>query len=366
MSTLLSIFGWAFLPKYVTSILQKVYYGITITAGEPWPQPSSPRFERHRRRIHIFVVTSYLLYTLYEAFYDVRRAGDFYGALGVSPLADEKTIKSRFRRLAAQHHPDKLQQASNGDGFGSPGSDSLFVYLKRAQDTLLDPARRYAYDRFGPDVAERREGQTMQDFIFTAMYKLAPEYLGGMALIILLNFTWWSQWGRFWRFYTFAALVTLELAMIVHPSSIFIPAAYLPWKLSSLLGISVDPPSFYLLPFQIIALARRASITAHIFISQVTPTRTEKPSSAPGSSLSLPILQRLGQLAQLSQVTENEATRLLQLGFAPFRGERGSVAALRRGMKEGLVLGGVRSSPGVKEAVSQVLRRRKAETEGDH
>lgn len=154
--------------------------------------------------------------------------------------------------------------------------------------------------------------------------------------------------------------------MIVHPSSIFIPAAYLPEKLSSLLGISVDPPSFYLLPFQIIALARRASITAHIFISQVTPTRTEKPSSAPGSSLSLPTLQRLGQLAQLSQVTENEATRLLQLGFAPFRGERESVAALRRGMKEGLVLGGVRSSPGVKEAVSQVLRRRKAETEGDH
>jgi preprotein translocase subunit Sec63 len=196
----------------VTSILQKVYYGITITAGEPWPQPSSPRFERHRRRIHIFVVTSYLLYTLYEAFYDVRRAGDFYGALGVSPLADEKTIKSRFRRLAAQHHPDKLQQASNGDGFGSPGSDSFFVYLKRAQDTLLDPARRYAYDRFGPDVAERREGQTMQDFIFTAMYKLAPEYLGGLALIILLNFTWWSQWGRFVgnRFFSLSLFFALK------------------------------------------------------------------------------------------------------------------------------------------------------------
>lgn len=181
----------------MTSILQKIYYGITITAGEPWPQPSSPRFERHRRRIYIFVVTSYLLYTLYEAFYEVRRAGDFYGALGVSPLADEKTIKSRFRRLAAQHHPDKLQQASSGDGFASPGSDSFFVYLKRAQDTLLDPARRYAYDRFGPDVAERRDGQTMHDFIFAAMYQVLLGYLGGLAVIVLLNFTWWSQWGRF-------------------------------------------------------------------------------------------------------------------------------------------------------------------------
>jgi len=366
MSTLLSFLGWAFLPKYVTSILQKIYYGITITAGEPWPQPLSPRFERHRRRIYIFVVTSYLLYTLYEAFYEVRRSGDFYGALGVSPLADEKTIKSRFRRLAAQHHPDKLQQAPGGDGFASPGSDSYFVFLKQAQDTLLDPARRYAYDRFGPDVVERRDGQTMHDFIFAAIYQLFPGYLGGLAIVILLNFTWWSGWGRFWRFYTFAALVTLELAMIMHPSSVFIPAAYLPWKLSSFLGISMDPPSFYLLPFQIITLARRASITIHIFISQVTPAQKEKSSSAPGSSLSLQTMQRLGQLAQLSQATDNEATRLLQLGFAPFRGERESVAALRRGMKEGLVLGGVRSSPGVKEAVEQALRRRQAEAEGNH
>ncbi|KKK15578.1 putative membrane associated DnaJ chaperone [Aspergillus ochraceoroseus] len=133
MSSLLSFVGWAVLPNYATSFLQNVYYGITIRAGDPKPQPGSPRYARHRRRIFIAVVTAYLLYTLFEAFHRVQAQGDFYQVLGVSPLADERFIKSRFRRLAAQHHPDKV---GSGDGV----SDDYFVFLKMAQETLVDPA----------------------------------------------------------------------------------------------------------------------------------------------------------------------------------------------------------------------------------
>jgi hypothetical protein len=177
--------------QYVTSILQNVYYGITIRAGEPRPQPPSPRYAKHRRRIFILVVTSYLLYTLYESFHQVQVTGDFYRALGVSPLADEKTIKSRFRRLAAQHHPDKV-----GYGDGGP-SDDYFVYLKLAQDTLLDPAKRFAYDRFGPDMLAWGDRKTMQDFLFAGLQRSVPQYVVGFLTIIVLNFTWWSNWGRY-------------------------------------------------------------------------------------------------------------------------------------------------------------------------
>jgi len=45
------------------------------------------------------VILAYLLYTLYEADYLLRRSGDFYNDLGLSPGAEEKAIKSRFRRL---------------------------------------------------------------------------------------------------------------------------------------------------------------------------------------------------------------------------------------------------------------------------
>lgn len=346
-------------------------------------------------------MTSYLLYTLYEAFYQVRVAGDFYRVLGVSPLADDKTIKSRFRRLAALHHPDKVQQqqqmmmsSGGGDGFASSssagsGPDAFFVYLKLAHDTLLDPVRRFAYDRFGPEILEigAEHRKTMQDYVRAALYRMLPQYVGGFLMIMFMNLVWWPQWGRYvsfslllddlrsrtntkfqWRFYTFAALITLELSLITHPLALFMPEAYLPAGLRSLLGLSDNktntPPGFYLLPFQILTLARRAAVTLHIFISQVTPPEVAKSSSSSaGQLLSPQTLQRLRQLVQLAQATDVEATRLLQLSFAPFRGDPESVATLRRGMKEGLVLGGVRNSPEVKEAVERVLERRKRERE---
>lgn len=360
MASLLSFVGWAFLPNYATSIVQNVYYGITIRAGEPRPQPPSSRYARHRRRIFILVVTSYLLYTLYETFHRVQVTGDFYRALGVSPLADEKTIKSRFRRLAAQHHPDKI---THGDGVPS---DDYFVYLKLVQDTLLDPAKRYAYDRFGPDILGWGNAKTVQDFLLTGLQRSVPQYVGGFITIIILNFMWWSGWGRYWRFLTFAALITLELALITQPGALFFPASYIPAKLQKLLGISIKTPSFYLLPFQILTLAQRASVMLHIFISQVTPPEVSKGSScAVGERIHPQTMQRLAQLAQLSRATDGESTRLLQLGFAPFRGDRESVATLRKGMKEGLVLSSVRASSGVQQAVGEVIERKRQERKAD-
>lgn len=187
--------------QYVTSIVQSVYYGITIRAGEPRPQPGTPRYARHRRRIYILVVTSYLLYTLYETFHRVQVAGDFYRALGVSPFADERTIKSRFRRLAAQHHPDKV---------GGAVSDSYFVYLRLAQDTLLDPVKRVAYDMYGPDMLNWGDKRTLQEFVMAGLQRSLPQYVIGLVTIVVLQFTYWSEWGRYVSFLYFLLLLGLE------------------------------------------------------------------------------------------------------------------------------------------------------------
>lgn len=48
---------------------------------------------------------------------------------------------------------------------------------------------------------------------------------------------------------------------------------------------------------------------------------------------------------------------MLQMGYAPFRGDKEGIKALRRGMKEGLVLSSVRGSPEVQEVVRGVQRR---------
>lgn len=152
-------------------------------------------------------------------------------------------------------------------------------------------------------------------------------------------------------------MIVLELALITRPQAVFMPAAYLPDAISAWL----PHQSFHLLPFQILTIARRASITLHIFISQIAP-RTQAVKGDGG--VSSQTMQQFVKLVQTAQQTDIEATRGLQLSQAPYRGDRESVNTLRRGMQEGLVLAGVRSSPGVQRAVGEVLQRRQAATDG--
>ena len=66
---------------------------------------------------------------------------DYYSVLGVARDADEKTLKSAYRRLAMECHPDR-----NG---GCTDAEAKFKALSEAYDVLKDPQRRAAYDRFG-------------------------------------------------------------------------------------------------------------------------------------------------------------------------------------------------------------------------
>ena len=72
------------------------------------------------------------------------------------------------------------------------------MLLKMAQDTLLDPAKRFAYDRFGPDIVNWGAEKTREDFLYAAVQRsMIPQYAGGLITILFLNFTWWSDWGRY-------------------------------------------------------------------------------------------------------------------------------------------------------------------------
>jgi len=85
--------------QLVTGWLQTAYYSIWIRAGDPKPQPGSRQFVRDRIRIQTLVVVAYLLYTIYEADWQIRGTGDFYQALGVGHDVNERGVQSKFRRL---------------------------------------------------------------------------------------------------------------------------------------------------------------------------------------------------------------------------------------------------------------------------
>jgi molecular chaperone DnaJ len=68
-------------------------------------------------------------------------ATDYYELLGVPRTADEQTIKSAYRRLAKECHPDRKG--------GCKEHEAKFKTLNEAYDCLKDPQKRAAYDRFG-------------------------------------------------------------------------------------------------------------------------------------------------------------------------------------------------------------------------
>jgi molecular chaperone DnaJ len=65
----------------------------------------------------------------------------YYDVLGVQRSASDGDIKSAFRRLAKECHPDRC----NGD----PSAETRFKEVNEAYEALKDPQRRAAYDRFG-------------------------------------------------------------------------------------------------------------------------------------------------------------------------------------------------------------------------
>jgi molecular chaperone DnaJ len=66
---------------------------------------------------------------------------DYYEVLNVSRDCDSATLKSAFRKLAMEHHPDR-----NG---GCPDATARFKEINEAYSILADPQKRAAYDRFG-------------------------------------------------------------------------------------------------------------------------------------------------------------------------------------------------------------------------
>lgn len=66
---------------------------------------------------------------------------DYYEVLGVSKNATDKELKSAYRKLAIQYHPDKNP--------GDQEAEERFKEVAEAYDVLSDAQKRQRYDQFG-------------------------------------------------------------------------------------------------------------------------------------------------------------------------------------------------------------------------
>jgi len=66
---------------------------------------------------------------------------DYYEVLGVERTADDGELKSAYRKLAMQFHPDRNPN--------NPEAEERFKTCSEAYQVLSDPDKRAAYDRYG-------------------------------------------------------------------------------------------------------------------------------------------------------------------------------------------------------------------------
>jgi molecular chaperone DnaJ len=71
---------------------------------------------------------------------------DYYEVLGLARDAGDKELKSAFRRLAKEHHPDYNQ--------GDAASEARFKEINEAYEVLKDPQKRAAYEQYGHSAFE--------------------------------------------------------------------------------------------------------------------------------------------------------------------------------------------------------------------
>ncbi len=74
---------------------------------------------------------------------------DFYSVLGVSKNATEAELKSSYRRLAREYHPDVNK---------TPEAAAKFKEVSEAYQVLSDPNKRKTYDQFGSAAFEPGSG----------------------------------------------------------------------------------------------------------------------------------------------------------------------------------------------------------------
>lgn len=295
-------------------------------------------------------MAAYLLFSIYEADWEQQRAGDFYGDLGVGLDAPVADIKRKYRRISASLHPDK-------------GGDVMDQYyrIQNAHATLADDVKRFAYDRLGPDMLAWKNCVVIRDYMVQAAQTILPYYgMAGIFMYMMPYFGYLTT-GRYWRWLAFAAVLVFEAHVITRPVH---PAVLTNFINPVITTFTAHPPY---LPFQAVALARKLSITLTIALGQLGPYLTADTSGGrvafqhKGVSEEARLKKSIEQLESTVAGIHQDVGRALDMELTPFKGQPELKQSLQAKMKDWLVNNTIRMDPMVKHAMTQSIRRRRAE-----
>ncbi len=169
-----SLVTWWWLPSLGSQLLLNACYSLQILSPPP---PSAVRTRNnHLQLARTVVIVGTLFYQLYQA--AATAQPNHYQLLGLPLDVDAEGVKRSFRALARRYHPDKV---------GEQG-EAFFIVLRRAHDALSDPVKRFAYDRFGPSIAEWKDCESTRDFMRRGLTSLVAFYTINPAMYALFGY----------------------------------------------------------------------------------------------------------------------------------------------------------------------------------
>lgn len=216
---LLRMVGWSFLPDMGARMLLQFYRQLSVTlppkfgfkASVPPPE-GSPEHMKQKRISFSVVIFLYLLYTTAQSY--TQAPPNFYALLDVSPAVDEPTLKTAFRNYARFNHPDRV---------GASG-EARFIAARDAFDTLKSSTKRWAYDRFGPEVIGwEKECTSLGDYIERGLMASCGFYLVSAVAMVLYAIFGQSGFGAFVSFYFRPYLCFIYGCFIVEIQHLFHP-----------------------------------------------------------------------------------------------------------------------------------------------
>jgi len=343
---------WQFLIPLAAGWTQTVLYSIFIRAGDPKPQPGSPNFIKHRRYVLMAIYFAYFAFTIYEVDFNLQRSSNAYTELGVPLDVGEAGINSRFRRLTIKFHPDKA-----GAGVDRDQANAYFVHLKTMRDIVLDPAKRFAYDRFGPEIfGQCQSCLTVKDYVDSALLSAATSYGALLVILIGANALGFLKDGTYWRYFGLLAVAAFEIRTATRPDHPSVLTQYI----NPLVTSSNLRPAY--LPFQLTAIVKKASISAAQFLAllmplyRIDPRNPQQPTDDTDASRHT----QLDRLAAFVAEGNKDANRLLELESIPYRENEKAKSELREAMKKYMVQNVVHSEKEVRNAMGEVMARRRA------
>ena len=96
---------------------------------------------------------------------------DYYEVLGVTRTVTEVELKSAYRKLALQYHPDRNPN--------NPDAEEKFKEVSEAYAVLADSDKRAAYDRFGhAGLGGAAQGAGFDPTVFQDFSDIFGEFFG--------------------------------------------------------------------------------------------------------------------------------------------------------------------------------------------